>query len=154
MKKIFLILVIPFIVIGCSVKKKPIFLKVDDVNVLSFKADTVKLEAKAFFKNENDIGGKISTDEIKVFVDDVEVAQVSSEEFKVPANKEFAVPLLVAIPTKKVFGKDKGGILKGLLKSVLNNSVKVKFKGNIKYKVLGFSSVYPVDKTKELKIKL
>lgn len=153
MKKVLSILVFIFVVISCSVKKKPIFLKIDDVNVLSFKTDTVKLEAKAYFKNENDIGGKISTDEIKVFVDDIEVAKVSSEEFKVPANKEFSVPLLVAVPTKKVFDNE-GGILGGLLKSVLNNSIKVKFKGNIKYKVLGFSSVYPIDKTKELKIKL
>lgn len=153
MKKVLSILVFIFVVISCSVKKKPIFLKVDDVNILSFKTDTVKLEAKAYFKNENDIGGKISTDEIKVFVDDIEVAKVSSEEFKVPANKEFSVPLLVAVPTKKVFDNE-GGILGGLLKSVLNNSIKVKFKGNIKYKVLGFSSVYAIDKTKELKIKL
>lgn len=153
MKRVFLGLMILTVIIGCSVKKKPVFLKVDDVNVLSFKSDTVKLEAKAFFKNENDIGGKISTDEVKVFVDEVEVAQVSSEEFKVPANKEFSIPLLVAIPTKKVFG-NKGGLLEGLLKSVLNNSVKVKFKGDIKYKVLGFSKVYPIDKTKEIKIKL
>lgn len=154
MKKIFLRLIVFTVLASCSVKKKPVFLKVDDVNLLSFKADTVKLEAKVFFKNENNIGGKISTDEIKVFVDEVEVAQVSSEEFKVPANKEFSVPLLVSIPTKKVFNSGDGGILQGLLKSVLSNSVKVTFKGNIKYSVLGFSSIYPIEKTKELKIKL
>lgn len=154
MKKVFLVVATFLLVVSCSVKKKPVFLKVDDVNVLSFKADTVKLEAKAYFKNENDIGGKISTDEVKVFVDDIEIAQVSSEEFKVPANKEFNVPLLVSVPTKNVFNNEKGGILEGLLKSVLNNNVKVRFKGNIKYKVLGFSSVYPIDKTKEIKIKL
>lgn len=154
MKKVFLVVATFLLVVSCSVKKKPVFLKVDDVNVLSFKADTVKLEAKAYFKNENDIGGKISTDEVKVFVDGIEIAQVSSEEFKVPANKEFNVPLLVSVPTKNVFNNEKGGILEGLLKSVLNNNVKVRFKGNIKYKVLGFSSVYPIDKTKEIKIKL
>lgn len=151
MKKIFSIIAITFLLVSCSVKKKPIFLKVDDVKVLSAKLDTVKLQAKAYFKNENDIGGKISTDEIKVFVNGAEVAQVSSEEFKVPANKEFQIPLLVAIPSKNILDKSKGGLLEGLINSVLKRSVEVQFKGNIKYKVLGFSSTYPIDKTKNVK---
>lgn len=153
MKKLIYFTVIFFLITACSVKKKPIFLKIDDVKVLSFKMDTVRLEAKAYFKNENDIGGKISTDEINVLVEGVSVAQVSSEEFKVPARKEFAVPLKVAVPTKKILNSQKGGFLGGLLNSVLNNSVKVQFVGDIKYKVLGFSKTYAVDKTQELKIK-
>lgn len=153
MKKLAYLLVIFFIVTSCSVKKKPVFLKVDDLKLLSFKTDTIRLQANAYFKNENDVGGKISTDEIKVLVDGVDVAQVSSEEFKVPANKEFAVPLIVVIPSKKVFSQ-KGGILGGLLNSVLKNNLKVQFKGDIKYKVLGFSNTYKIDKTEELKIKL
>lgn len=153
MKKLAYLLVIFFIITSCSVKKKPIFLKVDDLKLLSFKKDTIRLQANAYFKNENDVGGKISTDEIRVLVDGVDVAQVSSEEFKVPANKEFAVPLKVVVPSKKVFSQ-KGGILGGLLNSVLNNNLKVQFKGDIKYKVYGFSKTYTVDKTEELKIKL
>jgi len=153
MKKFIQLVVIFFLVTACSVKKKPTFLKVDDVKLLSFSSDTIRLQANAFFKNENDIGGKIATDEISVLVDGVDVAKVSSEEFKVPANKEFSVPLTVVIPSKKMF-KSKGGLLGGLLNSVLNNSVKVRFKGDIKYKVLGFSSTYAIDKTKEIKIKL
>ena len=154
MKKIITFLAVAIFMVSCSIKKKPVFLKVDDVKLLSFKTDTIRLEAKAYFKNENDIGGKISTEEIKVYVDGIEMAQVSSEQFKVPANKEFSVPLKVVIPAKKVFSNNKGGILGGLLSSVLNNNLKVQFKGDIKYKVLGFSSTYPIDKTKEIKIKL
>ncbi len=138
---------------ACSVKEKPTFIKVGDVKVLSVKVDTIELQANAYFKNENDIGGKIATDEIKVIVNGTEMAKVSSEEFKVPANKEFAVPLKVVIPTAKVFENNKGGILGGLLSSVLNKSVKVQFKGDIKYKVLGFSNVYAIDKTENIKIK-
>lgn len=151
MKKILPIFALIFIMIGCSVKKKPIFLKVDDVKVLSAKLDTIKLQAKAYFKNENDIGGKISTDKVKVFVNGVEVAKVSSEEFKVPANKEFQIPLLVSIPSKNILNNSKGGLLEGLINSVLKRNVEVQFKGNIKYKVLGFSSTYSIDKTKKVK---
>ncbi|TYP99060.1 late embryogenesis abundant protein [Tenacibaculum adriaticum] len=153
MKNLGYFLVIFFLITACSVRKKPVFLKIDDVKILSYRTDTIRLQANAYFKNENDVGGKISTDEIKVIVDGAEVAQVSSEEFKVPANKEFSIPLKVVIPAKKVFENNEGGILGGLLNSVLNNSLKVQFKGDIKYKVWGYSSIYPIDKTEEIKIK-
>ena len=139
---------------SCAVKKKPIFVKVDDVKFLSLKTDTIKLGANAYFKNPNDIGGKISTDEIKVIVNGAEVAQVSSDEFKVPARKDFVIPLKVVIPAQRVFENNKGGILGGLINSVLNKSIKVQFVGELKYKVLGFSNVYSIDKTEEIKIKL
>lgn len=138
---------------NCSVKQKPVFIKVDDVKLLSIVSDTIKLSANAFFKNPNDIGGKISTDSIKVIVNGSELARVSSEEFKVPARKEFAIPLQVVIPTKEVFSNNKNGILGGLLNSLINQSIKVQFKGDLRYKVLGFSHVYPVDKTEDIKIK-
>ena len=139
---------------SCSIKKKPVFLKVDDVKVISVTSDTVKLTASAFFKNPNDVGGKISTEGIKLFVDGEQVAAVSSDEFKVPVRKDFAIPLKVVFPTKKIFGNSNKGFLNGLIKSVLNNNLKVRFKGDLKYKVFGFSKVYPIDKTETIKIKL
>ncbi|WP_348711812.1 LEA type 2 family protein [Tenacibaculum sp. 190524A05c] len=153
MKNILYLVLISVFLLNCSVKKKPTFIKVDEIKFLSLRSDTVRLQAKAFFKNENDIGGKLSTDEIKVIVNGAEVAQVSSEEFKVPANKEFSIPLNVVIPANKVFDNKKGGILGGLLSSLINKKVDVQFKGDIKYKVLGFSNTYTVDKTQEVKIK-
>ena len=150
--KNFLYFTVLFIFISsCSVQKQPIFLKVDNVKVASFTGDTIRLQATAFFENPNDVGGKISTDEIKVIVNGAQVAQVSSEAFKVPARKEFAIPLIVIIPANKVFKNNKNGILGGLLTSFLKKSIKVQFKGEIKYKVLGFSSVYFVDQIQEIK---
>lgn len=151
MKKTVLIFVVLLLVISCSVRKKPVFIKVDDIKVLSFKTDTIHLQAKAYFKNENDIGGKIATDGIKVFVDGKEMAEVFSDEFKVPANKEFAIPLQIKISSKKVFNQ---GILGGLLNSVLNKGLKVRLKGDLKYKIFGYSNVYPIDKTEKIKVKI
>lgn len=140
------------VITSCSIDKQPIFKKIDNVKVISFKGDTIRLKAEAFFENPNDVGGKISTDEIKVFVNGEEVAQVSSAEFKVPARKDFAIPLNVVIPTKKIFENTKGGLLGGLLNSVLNKSIKVQFKGDLKYKVFGFSRVYKIDQIQEIKL--
>ncbi|KGL62957.1 LEA type 2 family protein [Polaribacter sp. Hel1_85] len=151
MKNFLYFTIIIFVISSCSVNKQPVFVNVDNVKVTSFKGDTIRLKAEAFFKNPNDVGGKISTDEIKVIVNGAEVAQVSSKEFKVPARKDFTIPLNVVIPARKVFENNKNGILGGLLNSVLNKSIKVQFIGDIKYKVFGYSSVYPVDQIQEIK---
>ncbi|MEE9408105.1 MAG: LEA type 2 family protein [Polaribacter sp.] len=151
MKNLVYFSVLLLLIASCSVNKQPVFIKVDNVKVTSFSGDTIRLKAEAFFENPNDVGGKISTDEIKVIVNGAEVAQVYSEEFKVPARNEFVIPLNVVIPAKKVFDNNKGGILGGLLNSLLNKSIKVQFKGDLKYKVLGFSRVYPIDQVQEIK---
>ncbi len=153
MKKALYFLILFFIILSCSVKKKPVFIKVDNLKLVSVASDTIRLKADAFFENPNDVGGKISTDEIKVIVNGAEVAQVSSDEFKVPARNEFTIPLKVVIPAKRVFENNKNGILGGLINSVLNKSIKIQFKGDLKYTVFGFSKVYPIDKTQDLKIK-
>jgi hypothetical protein len=59
---------------------------------------------------------------------------------------------MAVIPTKKVFQNNKNGILGGLINSFLNKSIKVRFKGNLRYKVFGFSNTYPIDKIQEIKL--
>lgn len=153
MRNLALFTVVFFVLFGCSISKKPVFLKVDDVQLVSLQSDTIRLKANAYFQNPNDVGGKISTDQIIVIVNGAELAQVSSEEFKVPSRKDFTIPLSVVIPAKRVFENNKNGILGGLINTLLNKTIKVQFKGDLKYKVLGFSKVYPVDKTQEIKIR-
>jgi hypothetical protein len=138
---------------SCAVQKEPVFLKVDNVEVLSYALDTIKLKAAAFFENPNDVGGNISTDELKIFVNGQEVAQVFSEEFKVPARKEFSVPLIAHIPTKNILSSNKNGILGGLLNSLFTKKVTVRIKGELRYVVFGFKRNFLVDKTQEIKIK-
>ena len=138
---------------SCSVNKQPVFIKIDNVKIISYASDTIRLKADAFFQNPNDVGGKISTDNLRVIINNEEVAQVFSEEFKVPARKEFTIPLIAVIPTKKILESNKNGFLGGLLNSVLKQSVKVQIKGNLKYKVFGYSGIYLIDNTEDVKIK-
>ena len=139
--------------ISCTVTKEPVFLKVDDLKLVGFAADTIKVNANAFFENPNDVGGKISTDAILVFVNGEEVAQVTASQFNVPARKEFTVPLFIKIPTKKIFQNNKNGLFGGLLNSVLNNKIKVQLKGNLKYSILGFKKDFLIDTTQDINIK-
>lgn len=148
---LFLVGLILFIC-SCSVKKLPIFLKVDDIKILSFSSDTIRLQANAYFQNPNDVGGKIFTDNILIFVNNVEVAQVVSDEFKVPAKNDFLIPLTAKIATKSILSSDKNGILGGLINSFLTKKLNIRIKGKLDYVVFGFKKEFLVDKTQEIKI--
>ena len=152
MKNRLYFLVLFLLMSSCAVKKKPIFIKVDDVKIVSVTMDTIRLKAAAFFENPNGVGGTISSDKIQIIVKDASIASVYVDEFKVPARASFSVPLMAVIPTKKVFQNNKNGILGGLINSFLNKSIKLRFKGNLKYKVFGFSNTYPIDKIQEIKL--
>ena len=152
MKNVLYFSILFLLISSCAVNKKPIFIKVDDVKIVSASSDTIRLKAAAFFENPNSVGGTISTDEIQIIVNGVSIATVSLDEFKVPSRAVFSVPLTAVIPTKKVFQNNKNGILGGLINSLLKKSIKLRFKGNLKYKVFGFSNTYPIDKVQEIKL--
>lgn len=138
---------------SCAVPKVPIFLRVDNVKVLRFKSDTIQLKATAFFENPNAVGGKISTNTIKIFVNGVAVAQVFSKEFKVPATTTFSMPLIAQVSTKKLLSSNKKGLLEGVMSSVMTNKATVRVKGNLEYIIFGFRRSFLVDTTQEIKIK-
>ncbi len=153
MKKIILPITFLFALIGCKLTEKPEFLRVDKVDVVRADLRTVALKADAVFLNHNHLGGTLRTDNIDVFVDDHLVAKVSAEEFKVPKKDEFVVPLAVNFDTSKLIDSENNDLLGSLLKQFLNKKVIVQFKGELAYKVAGFSSTYPIDHTEEILIK-
>ncbi|WP_452232664.1 LEA type 2 family protein [Lacinutrix sp. MEBiC02595] len=150
MKKFIILLTVILTIISCSVKEKPEFLRVDNIKVDDSNSKFITLTADAYFLNKNDISGELKTDEIKVFVNNNQMATVTTESFKVPAKKEFSIPLKANVPTDSLFS-DKS--LSGLLGSFLSQKMKVQYKGQIKYKVFGFSHTYDVDQTENVKIK-
>ena len=151
MKKFTILSTLLLIIVSCKVKEKPEFLRVENIKVLESTAESVTLTADAFFLNPNDIGGELMSDGIKVFVNDNEMATVSSESFKVPAKKEFSIPLKATIPSDSIFS---GNNIGGLIGSLFSKNLKVQYIGDIKYKALGFTYTYQVDKTENVKIKL
>lgn len=146
-----LILFVLLSTLSCSVKKAPEFVGVERIKLLEADGKTITLTADALFKNLNDVGGQIETDSIIVMIDNVKMARVQAESFDVPAREEFTIPLKVNIPTKDIFNENN---LSSIFNSILSQKLKVNFKGDLKYKVLGFSRTYAVDRTEEVKIKL
>ena len=153
MKKLVIFFGIFLFFFSCSVKKAPVFLKVDDIKIINIISDTIRLGANAYFNNPNDVGGKMYTDQIKVIINDAAIAQVSSDVFKIPSRKDFTIPLKIAIPSKQIFENKKNGILGGLLNVLTNKPVKVQLKGNLNYVVLGFKKEFIIDTTEEIIIK-
>lgn len=151
MKKTLLLFLILLSAVACKVNEKPEFVLVENIQVLESTTDHITLSADALFMNPNDIGGELKTDAIVVLINDNEMAHVSAESFKVPAKKEFTIPLRANISRDSLFSNKSIG---GLIGSLFSQKIKVQYKGDIKYKVLGFSHTYSVDKTENIKIKL
>lgn len=135
---------------NCSVNEKPEFIGVENIKVLESNSNYITFSADAKFINPNIIGGELQTDAIKVYINDNEMATVSTESFKVPAKEEFTIPLKANIPTDSIFNDNN---LSGLIGTLLTKKLKIQYKGDINYKVLGFSHTYFIDKTEEVKIK-
>jgi hypothetical protein len=154
MIKKFTILLLILLTTSCAIKKKPEFIKINGIELVEANSRTLTLKAEALFNNPNVVGGRLNTEGVNVFVNDMLMGIVSAEEFKVPAKNSFKVPLQIKINTKDLLRKDPNGFLSGLLNSVLNKNLKVTYKGVIQFKALGFSYKYPIDKTETVKIKL
>ncbi|MFC0604541.1 LEA type 2 family protein [Winogradskyella pulchriflava] len=151
LKRYLLFLLFFTLVFNCTVTEKPEFIGLENIKVVNSNIQTITLKADALFMNPNDVGGSLKTDDLKVYINDTEVATVVSDEFNVPSKKNFTIPLIVAVATDSIMDNKSLG---GLLGSLISQRLKVQYKGDIKYKVLGYSSTYSVDETQELKIKL
>ncbi|RZN81457.1 MAG: hypothetical protein EVB11_10385 [Winogradskyella sp.] len=150
-KKLMLISVFFSLLLNCTVTEKPEFIGVENIKVVDSNIKTITLSADANFTNLNDVGGTLKTDDLRVYINDTEVAKFEAKSFDVPSNKRFTIPLTVAVATDSIIDKKSIG---GLLGSLISQRLKVQYKGEIDYKVLGYSSSYDIDKTQDIKVKL
>ncbi|BAO77751.1 hypothetical protein [Winogradskyella sp. PG-2] len=151
LKRIVLISLFFTPVFNCTFTEEPKFVGLENIKVVNSTLQSITLSADALFINPNDVGGTLKTDDLKVYINETEFATVVSDMFDVPSKKNFKIPLIVAVPTDSIIDKKSLG---GLLGSLISQKLKVQYKGEIKYKVMSYSSTYSVDETQELKIKL
>jgi hypothetical protein len=150
-KSLFLFLTIFFLFFNCTVTETPQYIGVKNIKVLDANSKTITINADAHFNNPNDVGGKLKAEDLKVYVNNSEVATLTSKSFKVPSKENFKIPLTVKIATENIIDKKS---LNGLLSSLILQRIEVQYKGVINYTILGYSSTYNVDKTEKIKIKL
>lgn len=148
MQKLILLLTLTISIVSCSIKEKPIFLDIEDIKIAHSDSKIISLTATARFKNPNDVGGNLKSDNIAILINDIQLAKVSSKSFDIPAKKEFTVPLNVDISTDSILNIKGSDALSSLVQSLINKEIKVQYKGDLVYKTFGFSYTYPIDKTK------
>lgn len=151
MKIIIILSTISLILFSCSIKEKPKFLHVENFKVHISNSKYITISTDAFFLNPNDIGGELQTDDIEVFVNNNKIASISTKKFTVPTKNKFSIPLEANIPIDSLFNTKNLG---GLINSLFLKKIKVQYKGDIKYKILGFSHNYTINKTETINIKL
>ncbi|WP_179317640.1 LEA type 2 family protein [Winogradskyella undariae] len=149
-KRLLMFSLILTLLFNCSFTKKPEFVRLENIEVIDSNSKTITIKADALFLNKNDVGGTLKTDDLKVYLNDLELASVISDEFDVPRRKNFTIPLTVKVATASLTS-DKN--LGSLLGSLLTQSLKLHYKGAIKYKIMGYSSTYTVDEIQDVKIK-
>lgn len=150
MKRIYLFLLLIISLTACTVTEQPEFKDIASIKVKETNAKEVIVEANARFLNKNSVGGTLQAKGIQVFIDDVAVAEVNSDTFKVPAKDEFTIPLKVKIPYSKVFKDNKNNVLSNVLNILTNKEINLRYKGNITYKLSAFSYNYPLDYTQKV----
>ncbi|MGB0981404.1 MAG: hypothetical protein ACPGUH_04810 [Winogradskyella sp.] len=150
-KKLSLLSLTFLLLFSCSFTEYPEFVGVENVKIIDKNFKTFTLSADAHFKNPNDVGGTLKTDQLNVFINDMEVATIVTKTFDVPSKKEFTIPLTVKISTNKIIDKKN---IAGILSSFTSKKINLQYKGIIDYKVAGFSSSYDVDYSEEIVVKL
>lgn len=139
------------LVFNCTITEKPEFIGLDKIEVVNSDLNLITLSAEAMFNNLNDVGGTLKTDDFKVYINETVVASIISEEFDVPSKQSFRIPLIVSVATDSLLDKKSLGSLLG---SLVSQQLRVRYKGEIDYKVLGYSSTYAIDELQTIKIKL
>lgn len=136
MKKIiYLLLIIAFT--SCTLTQEPDFLKLDNHKIITFNKKEVKLSTHAHFHNPNDVGCEVVSTDIEVFVNELSVSKVSqANSINLESGNDFFIPMTVSIPTNKI-AKDKSGIFNGLITTLFNKNIKIKYEGIITLKKAG-----------------
>ncbi len=148
-KKLTLLAAISLMVFSCSVSEHPEFIGIENLKVIDKNFKTFTLRADAHFKNLNHVGGTLKTDDLKIYINNIEVATIVTESFDVPVKDDFTVPLTVKISTDKIINKNS---ISGLLNSIKTKTLEVNYKGVIDYSLSGFSYDYNVDYSETVKL--
>ena len=133
---------------ACNLVKAPEFKGVDHIALKKNGQGKLVLVAYAKYYNPNLLGGKFKINDVKVFVNDKFLANVNADTYKVPAKKDFTVPLEVDFD-QTYFKKDN---ILDALHSALKNELKVHYKGKIYYVSAGLNIPYTIDYTQEVKL--
>lgn len=161
MKKLFTVIILAILILGAYLayliyfgKTKPEFVQVDKISVSDLKLlpnPSFDLAAHLEFNNPNSIGVHIDSVICDIHIEESKVATVvSKEKVEAPANAHFFIPVNTRIDLSeqeyaKIFGNN-------LFESILNNTIKLRFKGEMTLTKFGLHRKIPFDYDYKYKI--
>ncbi len=153
MKKMLILLLIASIW-SCTGPQEPVFLRLQDVKVTKISTRNITITGEALFHNPNAIGGTLVSTDIDVISNDVVIAQIAQEQAtKLPTQAEFSIPLSFNTSPKELFDKNGKGVLGGVINALLDRTVKLQYKGKVKFKIAGLPFETPIEFEEEVELK-
>ena len=152
MKWFLLLSTIYILLTGCSFTTKPEFKYIDHIEVKNISLRNVTIQADAVFNNPNHLKGKLTLEDVHIFVDNMDVGVVKASEFDVPAKGEFSIPLKGTFSLSQIYNENKKNLLGNILKAIQTDSITINYRGTIRYRLGSFSYPYKIDKTEKIAI--
>jgi hypothetical protein len=129
---------------ACTVNKEPEFKAIENVKVINYSISTITIASDLVFFNPNSIGGKLELTDLKIYSNDLLLAETKSQVFKAPAKKDFTIPLTTQIRTNNLI-KNRKDLMALAMNASLELKIPLHYKGNIVYKLGKLSYTYPID---------
>ena len=134
---------------SCTFEEDVKFEKINNVKLKSMTDGNVNLTADAYFYNPNDIGGKLKSIDLEVFLTNRSLARISQQEhFTIEKNSSFSIPFDASFAMEDI----QKGFLDNLLNIVTGKKLKLHFKGEIKVSTWGYTQTVPIDYYEEVKL--
>lgn len=151
MKKLLLFVFISALFFACNKPKEPEFQSIANPKVKKLTKQEVIVEVDVVMNNPNNIEIEMTGLTVDVYVNKAFVGRTEqTHSTLIGANKNFDVPLKFDFSPKKVFSL---GNLGGLLKSVSNKKIDVRYAGEVSVKLLGKEISIPFDHEEEMILK-
>ncbi len=137
--------------ISCNYDKKPKYIRTEKIKVLKAKKGMLTVSADVYFENLNDFGGKVSTDSIDVYLDNIKIGKVNTQAFDVPVRDTFAIPVTATFDVMKEAKQNAKSLGKPFLEVILNRKLSLSFKGAITFSKGSLFYTYELNQTNDIK---
>jgi LEA14-like dessication related protein len=130
---------------GCTKPQTPHFKELEKIKITKANKDSLLLEATVIYNNPNAFGGKVTTTDIDVYVNDIAIGRINhAGETEIPKSSDFAVPISISFNPKVVLSENKG-FLGQALKSFFKNELPIRFEGTATMEILNIPFKVPIN---------
>jgi LEA14-like dessication related protein len=139
---------------ACAKLENPTLRQIENVKLTQISIDTVHLSAEARFYNPNRFGGTVSSSQIEVLINEVQMGKIQQKYgSKIKGHSEFTLPLELEFPAEQLVSNQKG-LIKGILSALLDQKIEVGFKGEVIMDILSVEFAIPINQVEEVPFKL